>query len=262
MTYGGAEPTPTPSYSGFVNGENDSVVSVDSTCTVDVAARTTSCTGGDAGPHYQLVYVSGELTVDKVTLTVTASDASMVYGEALPAVTPSYSGFVPGDDAGDLDTAPTCTADPATLTTVCSGGVSANYSFDYVPGTLLVTPAPLVVDTTALPEATKGESYSAQLVAHGGLGGPYVWALEPSSSLPGGLSLATDGTVSGIPSQTGDFSFVVLLNGQIPATVTLSVAAAGLAFTGADVLPLGLAGLLALLIGLGAFGVAFRRRRG
>lgn len=261
MTYGGAEPVPTPSYSGFAPGEDDSVVTVAPTCTVDVAARTTSCTGGDAGPHYQLDYVSGDLTVNKVVLTVTASNASMVYGEALPPVTPSYSGFIPGDDESDLDTAAGCTADPTTLTTNCSGGVSANYSFDYVAGTLTVTPAPLVVDTTALPEAMEGEFYSASLAAHGSLGGPYSWSLDPTSSLPGGLSLASDGTVSGTPGEAGDFSFVVLLDGQIPATVTLTITAAALAFTGADVLPLGLAALLAILLGAGVF-VLVRRRLG
>ncbi|MBI3173795.1 MAG: ExeM/NucH family extracellular endonuclease, partial [Chloroflexi bacterium] len=48
--------------------------------------------------------------VAKPVLTVTASSATITYGDAAPSITPSYSGFVDGDTAAVLDTAPTCSA--------------------------------------------------------------------------------------------------------------------------------------------------------
>ena len=82
-------------------------------------------------------------------LTATADDKTRVYGEANPAFTVSYAGFVNGNDASVLDTAPiaSCAAD-ATVAAgaypiAVAGGVDDNYSFAYVPGTLTVTPAAL-----------------------------------------------------------------------------------------------------------------------
>ena len=90
--------------------------------------------------------------VGKATLTVTASSpADGHYGDAVPAITPAYSGFVLGEDASDLATAPTCSttytqgAVPATYPTSCSGGVSDNYAFNYVAGSFVVGKATLTV---------------------------------------------------------------------------------------------------------------------
>ena len=71
---------------------------------------------------------------------VTASSASISYGEAAPVIQPSYSGFVNGDSASSLTTAPTCTTSVTSVTPVgaygssCSGAVDPNYSFSYVDG--------------------------------------------------------------------------------------------------------------------------------
>jgi MBG domain (YGX type)/Lamin Tail Domain/NPCBM-associated, NEW3 domain of alpha-galactosidase/Alpha galactosidase A/Alpha galactosidase C-terminal beta sandwich domain len=83
-------------------------------------------------------------------LTITASSPSMTYGEAVPAITPSYSGFVNGDTAASLPIAPTCTttanpwSPPGTYPTSCSGAADPNYTIDagsYVNGTLTIVGA-------------------------------------------------------------------------------------------------------------------------
>jgi len=57
-----------------------------------------------------------------------------------------------------------------------------------------------VVTTRNLPNANIGDNYSAQLSAAGGQA-PYTWALAPSSpGLPAGLSISSDGQITGIPS--------------------------------------------------------------
>jgi len=67
---------------------------------------------------------------------------------------------------------------------------------------------PLTITTSSLPNATVGESYSATLEATGGTQ-PYTWSLAQASSLPGGLSLSTNGIISGIANQEGEYSFSV-----------------------------------------------------
>src|SRR5690606_5175270 len=47
------------------------------------------------------------LEVTKATLTATANNQSRTYGAANPTFTISYTGFVNGDNAGVLNTAPT-----------------------------------------------------------------------------------------------------------------------------------------------------------
>jgi len=77
-------------------------------------------------------------------LTVTANNHAISAGSVDPAFTFVYSGFVNGENETALTTAPTCTVPgahtaPGTYSIICSGGVDANYSFNYVPGTLTVS---------------------------------------------------------------------------------------------------------------------------
>lgn len=73
--------------------------------------------------------------------------------------------------------------------------------------TLVVAP-PLAIETTTLPGASIGTPYGANVIATGGLPA-YTFSLE-SGSLPAGLSLAADGTVTGTPTgPTGTSTFTV-----------------------------------------------------
>lgn len=107
------------------------------------------------GGNYDLTYTGANLSITPATLTVTADDKTKVYGEANPSLTVSYSGFQNGDDAGDLDTAPTAStaavndSDVNTYAITASGGVDANYTFSYVDGELEVTPLLITVTVDA-----------------------------------------------------------------------------------------------------------------
>ena len=89
------------------------------------------------------------LTVAKAPLAVTAGSTSRIVGQANPTFTVSYSGFVNGDTAGSLATAPTAST-TATISSpvgaypiTASGGVSSNYSFSYIDGVLTINSAPI-----------------------------------------------------------------------------------------------------------------------
>lgn len=64
---------------------------------------------------------------------------------------------------------------------------------------------PVIITTSSLPAATVGVSYSATLTAIGG-SPPYTWYVI-EGALPTGLSLSSSGSITGIPTTTGTFSF-------------------------------------------------------
>src|SRR5207302_2016009 len=75
-----------------------------------------------------------------------------------------------------------------------------------------ISPAALIITTSALPNGTAGTAYSgATLAATGGIA-PYSW----SGSAPAGLTLSSSGAISSTPNVAGTFSF--------SATVTDSAA--------------------------------------
>jgi acetyl esterase/lipase len=69
--------------------------------------------------------------------------------------------------------------------------------------------ATLAVSTTSLPDGVANEAYSHTLAATGGDSG-YSWALTASSGpLPSGLSLATNGDITGTPTMVETSNFTV-----------------------------------------------------
>lgn len=105
-------------------------------------------------------------------------------------------------------------------------------------------PTPLSVTTTSLPNATINISYATTLSASGGQA-PYAWTVA-SGSLPAGLRLNSDGSISGAAATTGSSSFVAsvtdALNGKANSTLSLSVISQQLTITSAT-LPSGQPGI-------------------
>lgn len=99
--YGAALPTFTASYSGFVNGDTVSSLTTPVLLTTTATSASPAGTdvitaGGAADPNYTIGYVNGTLTITKATITVTAQNASKAFGQALPAFTANYTGFMLG----------------------------------------------------------------------------------------------------------------------------------------------------------------------
>ncbi|MEI8080808.1 MAG: MBG domain-containing protein, partial [Actinomycetes bacterium] len=89
-------------------------------------------------------------TVAKATLTVTANDQRMVYGDALPTLTYAISGFVGNDSASGLATSPTLSTVAAHTAVgvydiTAAGLTDPNYTAVYVPAQLTITRATLTV---------------------------------------------------------------------------------------------------------------------
>ena len=112
--YGAALPTLTASYSGFVNGDTTASLTTQPTISTTATAAShvssvpyTITATGAVDSDYSIAYVSGNLTVTPVGLTITADPQTKLYGAALPTLTASYAGFVNGDTSVSLTTPPT-----------------------------------------------------------------------------------------------------------------------------------------------------------
>ena len=111
--------------------------------------------------------VTVNVTSPPPVLTITASDTNKVYGAALPAFTPLYSGFVNGDSPANLSALPVLSTaatagSPVGLYPLLVGGAaSTNYTLQYVNGTLTILPAA----TTGLVSSSANPALPGQPVA-------------------------------------------------------------------------------------------------
>lgn len=139
-------------YSGFVNNDNENVLTKQPTTTT--LASLTSPAGsypikviGGEAQNYDFTYTDGELTIMKRSLTVTSPNYERVYNEENPEIQLSYSGFVNNETEDVLTQKPvayfnaTKTSDVGVYNTIISGGDADNYDFIYRGGTLTITKA-------------------------------------------------------------------------------------------------------------------------
>jgi hypothetical protein len=68
-------------------------------------------------------------------------------------------------------------------------------------------PTAVVFSTTSLPDATQFTPYSTSIAASGGTG--TITYAQTAGTLPAGVTLATDGTLAGTPTEGGSFTFTV-----------------------------------------------------
>jgi hypothetical protein len=142
-TYGEVNPAFTISYTGFVNNDNSSAVTTAPTVTTTATAASSvgsyDLTLGADGvaSNYTILPAAtlGKLTVSKASLTAKADDKTKTYGEANPAFTISYTGFVNNDNSSAVTTAPTVTTNATAASsvgsydlTVGTNGVATNYN--------------------------------------------------------------------------------------------------------------------------------------
>ncbi len=154
MDYCGTMPTYSYTFTGFVNGDDESTLStmpsiVTEATTTSNAGSYTITPDGAVANNYDMTYVAGTLTIKQRTLIVTAQSASRLYGEENPELTISYSGFVNDETKDVLDVEPTVSttatiqSKAGTYDIRVNGGRAINYALNYQNGQLSITPRPL-----------------------------------------------------------------------------------------------------------------------
>ncbi|MEO7653330.1 MAG: putative Ig domain-containing protein, partial [Bryobacteraceae bacterium] len=142
-----------------------------------------------------------------ITTSLPAGTVGTAYSQSLSASggTPPYqwSGALPAglslSSVGAITGTPSAPGSFNLTTTVTDGAsLTADRTF-----TINIAPLTLTISTTSpLPAGTLNTAYLQSLSASGGTP-PYRW----SGTAPAGLTLGSDGSITGVPSTTGGFTF-------------------------------------------------------
>jgi len=183
---------------------------------------------------YPTLLVFGPSTADTVAVTITSPATAQsvaanggffgiivnVAGTTSSGVTWTFNGLPSGSGYGTMSgsyptftyTAPPRLPNPATfsITATSNADVSKSASLS-VTITAGVGTQPLSITTTSLPSSTGGAAYVQNIQTSGGTL-PIVWSVT-SGSLPPGLGLQCTpngvGTITGIPTASGSYTFTV-----------------------------------------------------
>ncbi len=136
-----------------------------------VGAGTADITASQASDgFYPTASVTQTLTVNKAALTIKADDKTKFEGQANPALTATYTGFVLGETTAALTTQATLSTTattaslPGTYPITVSGATAANYNITHTNGTLTVQAKQNQTITFAAPAV---KTYGNADFAHG-----------------------------------------------------------------------------------------------
>jgi hypothetical protein len=161
-------------------------------------------------------------------LTVTANNASMAVGAAVPSLSVKYSGFVNADTTAILSGSPSVTttatsSSPAGMypITVGQGTLAVTngipYTFNFVDGTLSVVAAPAaVLTTTATLTGSAGAGYSATVTVTNTGAGPASNVILTSGTLGSAAGSVSPRSLGTIPAH-GSASVTVTFPGTAGA---------------------------------------------
>ncbi len=148
--YGATNPVFTATYTGFVNGETNNLLS--GALTGVTPAATNSPVGnypinvsGQSAANYTVQYVAGTLSVVATPLLVAGNNSTRAYGETNPVFTASINGWVNNEGTNVLggtlvvSTPANTNSAVGTYPIIPSGLTSTNYAISYTNGTLTVT---------------------------------------------------------------------------------------------------------------------------
>jgi filamentous hemagglutinin family protein len=146
--YGDANPPLTATFTGLVPGDTPADIAGLTITTPAVPASNVGAyaitPAGGVNANYTMTYVNGQLTINPAPLTITADDASRMYGFPNPAFTATAAGFKLGQGFGSLAgtlafSTPATTTSPVGAYPITPSGVSSpNYAITFVDGRLAV----------------------------------------------------------------------------------------------------------------------------
>jgi sugar lactone lactonase YvrE len=189
-----------------------------------VGIGTSNITASQAGDaSYQpAAPLTQQLTTTKGLITVTANDQQKISGQDNPALTFTYAGFANGEDSTSITTLPVAQTIATSVSAAgdypitVSGGVASNYNFAYVPGTLTVSPAPVI--TADGPTAfLVGDSVILSVSYPPGY--TYQWSYN-GTAIPGATASSYKATI------TGDYAVSIITAGRTAVSPPTAVTAA------------------------------------
>ena len=247
QTYGSAIPTLTTSVTGFLMGQDATVVSgagsasvpVNSVTNVGTPTLITAGAGTLTASNYDFTnLVNGQLTAGKAHLTVTADNTTRLYGQANPYFSVTASGFMNGETAltaaGYVQTSSATSAVTsadnvgtyANAIKVNANTLSAtNYDFtNFVDGTLTINKAHITVTadnklqlvnrpTPLLTSTLSGFVNGENALNAAGFKGESSAMIAAGSILKAGTSAVISAQANTLLAD--NYDFVTLANGQL-----------------------------------------------
>jgi gliding motility-associated-like protein len=217
-TYGDADFAPGATISSGLpityTSSNASVATITGNNIHITGAGTSSITARQAGnANYNPANdVSVTLTVNKKMLTVTADNKTKIFGEPNPTFTYTITGFVNGETEAVLTTPVSISAtgtNAGNYPITASGAAAANYSFNYVAGTLTIQKTTQTITFPALPAKTYGNAdFAPAAAATSGLPITYTSSDPNIATIVGGnIHIVGAGTVTITATQPGDGNY-------------------------------------------------------
>ena len=206
-------------YSGFVLGEDESVLDTEPAASTSVTTASNSgiytddiAVAGAEDVNYDFTYVPADFTVEKATLTVTADNQQKVYRSDNPVLTFGYEGFVPNEDENVLDilpvatTAADATSDVDVYDIVVSGGEDNNYTFVYANGVLIIDKADQSITFQAIPSGLRTtQEFELQAEATSGRQVEFEIQTPETAELDNNtLIVLKEGDITVVATQPGD----------------------------------------------------------
>ena len=227
-TVGSANYVSTPAAKGQIawSSRNTSVATVTAAGTVTPVSKGTAILLGDftdrwGVPHTMVILLGIDTIVGKTMLNDLLD--AIRKGEAILALDPN-----PYEDAGlgalqnVVDAGKELLYSDPSDTQITNAINAIENAIDALKLIPIIVP-PSGITTASLPNATKGTPYHEVLTSNGDA--PITWTLE-SGSLPAGLTLNSDGTISGTPTSTGTATFTIKAAnsaGSVTKAFTLTV---------------------------------------
>lgn len=193
------------------NGTISGTPSAEGTYSITVTA--TDAYGATGTVTYSLAISVAAPVANAVAVSVATNSSANTIPLDITGGTPTV---VAVDSAASHGTA---TANGTTITYTPAAGYSGTDSFSYTATNATGTSAPATVTVTvtaptltfapaagALTAGTAGIAYDNTIIASGGTG-PYTYTF--TGALPAGLSLDSYGTISGMPSEDGNYNITV-----------------------------------------------------
>ena len=184
---------PTFSYTcnGFVNGEDESVLTTKPV--LSTSAEKTSNVGtyeikasGAESQNYSISFVNGTLNITPRTLIASVGNYQRAYNEENPTFEVNYNGFVGNEDEKVLNAKPTAsttatkTSDVGTYPITVSGGDADNYTFTYTNGVLTVNKAEQEIEwNQEFTNVVVGDQVELKAIASSGL--PIEYTISDSN---------------------------------------------------------------------------------
>ena len=177
------------------------------------ATDSSGCTGSRA---YSLTVSCGAISISPASLPngvpgQAYSQTLSASGGAAPYTYSVISGALPSglslSSGGALTGTPT-TLGTSNFTVRATGSTGCTGSRAY---SLTITCAGITLSPSSLPSGSRGTPYSATISATGGQP-PYTFA-RTAGALPPGLTLSAGGSLTGTPTQDGNYSFTVTATG-------------------------------------------------